>query len=148
MNLKLRTPSMLSDLLRPESFLGRDLFDFGSDPFIPKLGVTVPSVNIRETEKEYLFEMAAPGLDRKDFTIELENRILNISVEKEEKKDEKENDYYRKEYTFSSFARSFALPENIKEGGIDAKYDNGILHIHVPKAKETPAGITKRISVG
>src|SRR5690606_32764204 len=116
--------------------------------FVPRLGVTIPSVNIRETAKEYVFEVAAPGLERKDFDLELENHFLKISVEKEEKDEEKENGYFRKEYSFSSFVRSFTLPENIKEGSIDAKYENGILRVTVPKAKEVPVQPVKKIAVG
>ena len=151
MNSTVKTPGMpkvLTDWLRPESLLGRDFFDFGSDFFVPRLGVTVPSVNIRETGKEYIFEVAAPGLERKDFDLELENHVLKISVEKEEKTEDKDNGYYRKEYSFSSFARSFTLPENVKEGSIDAKYENGILRVTVPKAKEAPVQPVKKISVG
>jgi HSP20 family protein len=151
MNLTLRTPAlpqMMTDWLRPESLLGRDFFDFGSDFFVPRLGVTVPSVNIRETAKDFMFEVAAPGLERKDFNIELDNHVLTIKVEKEEKKEEKENGYFRKEYSFNAFTRSFTLPENVKEGNIDAKYENGILRVIVPKAKETLVQTPKRISVG
>jgi HSP20 family protein len=151
MNITVKTPGMpkiLTDWMRPESLLGRDFFDFGSDFFTPRLGVTVPSVNIRETVKDFVFEIAAPGLERKDFNVEIENRVLNISVEKEETKEEKENGYFRKEYSFNSFCRSFTLPENVREGDIDAKYEGGILRVMVPKAKETPATPVKKIAVG
>lgn len=141
-------PKVLADWLRPESLLTRDFFDFGNDFFVPRLGVTVPSVNIMETPKYFSFEVAAPGLERKDFNIELDNHTLVISAEKEEKKEEKENGYFRKEYSFNTFTRSFTLPENVEEGKIDAKYENGILRVMVPKAKETPVHTPKKISVG
>jgi HSP20 family protein len=141
-------PKVLADWLRPESLLSRDFFDFGNDFFVPRLGVTVPSVNIMETPKHYSFEVAAPGLERKDFNIELDNHTLIISAEKEENKEEKENGYFRKEYSFNTFSRSFTLPENVEEAKIDAKYENGILRVTVPKAKETPVHTPKKISVG
>jgi HSP20 family protein len=134
--------------MNPESLLTRDFFDFANDFFIPRIGTTVPSVNIHETAKEFVFELAAPGLERKDFNIELDNHVLTISSEKEEKKEEKENGYFRKEYSFNSFKRSFSLPENVKEAGIDAKYENGILKVTVPKAKETTTPTPRKISVG
>jgi HSP20 family protein len=151
MNITLKTPTMpkvLADWMRPESLLTRDFFDFGNDFFVPRLGITVPSVNIMETPKEFSFEVAAPGLERKDFNIELDNHILVISVEKEEKKELKENGYTRKEYSYNTFSRSFTLPENVEEGKIDAKYENGILRVVIPKAKETPVHTPKKISVG
>jgi HSP20 family protein len=74
--------------------------------------------------------------------------LLTVSAEKEEKKEEKDNGYFRKEYSFHSFSRSFTLPENVKEADIDAKYENGVLKLTVPKAKETVVHAPKKISVG
>jgi HSP20 family protein len=144
MNLTLKStghlPRPLSDWLRPSTLLDRDFFDIESGFFPAKLGINVPSVNIKETPRDYTLEVAAPGLERKDFKIEVANHALSISAEKEEQKEEtkESNGYSRKEYSFNSFCRSFTLPENVKEADIDAKYDNGILKVHVPKAKETP----------
>jgi HSP20 family protein len=111
--------------------------------------VNVPSVNVRETPKEYILEVAAPGLERKDFNIEVDNRTLTISAEKEEKKEEKseDNGYSRREYSFNSFSRSFTLPEDSKESNIDAKYENGILKLTLPKSKESTSKTVKRIEV-
>jgi HSP20 family protein len=104
------------------------------------LGVNIPSVNIKETPKDYVLEVAAPGLERKDFNLEVINDTLTISAEKEVEKDEKQdkNGFSRREYSFNSFSRSFLLPENAKQSDIDAKYENGILKVTVPKAEETP----------
>lgn len=150
MNLMRTTgfPSLFTDWLRPDPIFDRKLFDL--EPGFPaRLGVNVPSVNIKESPKEYTLEVAAPGLERKDFNIEVDNGSIRISAEKEEKKEEtkEDNGYSRKEYSFNSFMRTFNLPENIKESDIDAKYENGILMIHVPKAKETPTKQVKKISV-
>ncbi|HEX5168958.1 MAG TPA: Hsp20/alpha crystallin family protein [Cyclobacteriaceae bacterium] len=151
MNLTLRPTTSLdrifSDWLRPDTIFDKDFFD--TELFPVRLGVNVPSVNIKETSKEYALEVAAPGLERKDFNIEVENHSLIISAKKEEKKEEKKEDegYSRKEYSYNSFCRSFALPENVKEGDIDAKYENGILTVHVPKAKETPVKPAQKIAV-
>ncbi|MEX1238929.1 MAG: Hsp20/alpha crystallin family protein [Cyclobacteriaceae bacterium] len=153
MNLTLRPTtglsSLFSDWLRPDSFLDRDFFDLESGLFPAKLGVNVPSVNIKETPKEYTLEVAAPGLERKDFSIEVDNHMLKISAEKEEKKEDKEQEsgYSRKEYSYNSFMRSFTLPENVKEADIDAKYEKGILVVHIPKVKETPTKPVKKIAV-
>lgn len=133
-------PALVSDWLSPVSSLwDRDFFNTDLDLFPRRVGVNVPSVNIAETPKDYQLEVAAPGLERKDFKIEVENHTLSISAEKEEKKKEENDGYSRKEYSFNSFCRSFTLPENIKEDEIDAKYKDGILKVTVPKAKETPA---------
>jgi HSP20 family protein len=149
MNLTVRPMAGLSRFLSdwPSTLLDRDFFE--SDLTPARLGVNVPSVNIRETPKEYILEVAAPGLERKDFNIEVDNYTLTISAEKEEKKEEKsETDgYSRKEYSFNSFSRSFTLPDDVKESNIDAKYDNGILRVTVPKAKESTPKAVKKITV-
>ena len=151
MKLTTRPQQGLSRLFSdwPANLLDRDFFDFGSDLFPARLGVNIPSVNIRETPKEFILEVAAPGLERKDFNIEVDNHTLRISAEKEEDKEEKKEDdgYSRKEYSFSSFTRSFALPEDVKENDIDAKYENGILKLSVPKAKEGVPKAVKKITV-
>jgi HSP20 family protein len=127
--------------------LGRDFFDMDKDMFPSRLGINLPTANIAETPNEFKLELAAPGLERKDFNIELENHTLSISAEKEEEKKEDTKEFFRKEYSFNSFSRSFTLPENIKEGSIDAKYENGILKITIPKVKETPVKSSHKISV-
>jgi HSP20 family protein len=148
MLVKNSLPSLLMDWPLSSSLFGPDFLDSNFEfPSFTRLGVNVPSVNVSETPKEYKLEVAAPGLDRKDFKIEVENHCLCISAEKEEEKKEKEGDYTRREYSFNSFSRSFNLPENVKEGHIDAKYENGVLKVIVPKAKETPVKATRQIEV-
>jgi len=139
-------PSLFSNFFG-NSVFDKDLFDWGNDFFPSRLGINVPTANVSETPKEYKLELAAPGLDRKDFKVEIENGILTISAEKEEERKEKEGGYSKREYSFNSFSRSFALPENVKDGSIDAKYENGVLRIIVPKEKETPAKLARKVEV-
>ncbi|ELR71911.1 putative heat shock protein [Fulvivirga imtechensis AK7] len=140
-------PSLFSDFFSPaSSLLGRDWFDFDTD--LPaRLGVNIPSVNIKEGPKEFTLELAAPGMERKDFNIEVESNMLSISAEKKEEKKEGDGEYSRREYSFNSFSRTFTLPENIKEDNIKAKYDNGILKVTIPKMKESPVKPTHKINV-
>ena len=140
-------PTLLSDFFSPATVLGRDFFDMDPEFFPSRLGMNLPSANITETPREFKLELAAPGLERKDFDIEVNNIILTISAEKEEERKEEKSGYSRKEYSFNSFSRSFTLPENIKEGNIDAKYDNGVLRIILPKMKETLVKTSHKITV-
>lgn len=143
------TPSLVSDFFSTSplwsSLWPTGLFDVDELP--ARLGVTVPSANVMETEKEYQIELAVPGLQKKDFKIEMENDVLTISAEKEEEKNEKENGYTRREYAYNSFSRSFTMPENFKLDKIDAKYVDGILKITVPKKEVTPMKPKKEIAV-
>lgn len=137
--------SLLSDFFGT-SLVDSDFFDLSSDVFPARLGMNVPRANISETSKEFKLELAAPGLQRKDFKVEVDNHNLTISAEKEEES-ESTNGYSKKEYSFTSFSRSFTLPDNVKEGEIDAKYDNGVLKVSIPKAKETPAKAARTVQV-
>ena len=135
-------PSLLTDRWIPDFFENERFFD--SDWL---KNVTVPSVNIRETEKEFFVELAAPGLQKGDFKIELDNNVLTVSSEKEEEKKEEEKDYKRREFSYSSFSRSFQLPENILADKIDAKYENGVLKLSIPKKEITVSASKKEIKV-
>ncbi|MFD2563042.1 Hsp20/alpha crystallin family protein [Aquimarina rubra] len=99
-------------------------------------GLTLPKVNIRETKDAYFVDMAAPGLKKSDFHIDLDNQILSISSEMKESAEQQDENYTRREFGYSSFKRSFSLPETIKEDKIKAEYTNGVLSIHIPKKEE------------
>lgn len=132
-------PALLTDWLNPvSSFFDRDFFNVDFHPGPRRLGMTVPTVNISETPKNYLLELAAPGLEPKDFKVVVESHVLSISAEKKDEKKAKDNGYSRNEYFFNSFYRSFNLPENVTEENIVAKYKDGILKVNIPKSKETP----------
>lgn len=141
-------PSIFSDFFDTGSFFPSGLLDTNGGSLFPFWGVEkLPSVNITEREKDYLIELAAPGLDKKDFKIEVEQDMLVISAEKEEKKEEKENGMTRKEFSYNKFCRSFRLPENAKMEMVDATYKDGILKIEVPKMVASAPKVHKEIAV-
>jgi len=135
-------PSLLSDRFLPEFFENERFFD--SDWM---KSLTVPSVNIRETEKEFFVELAAPGLNKKDFKISIENGMLTISAEKKMEKEESEKNFTRKEFSYSNFSRSFMLPENVNDEKIEAYYEDGILKLQVLKSVVEKAKPKKAIEV-
>lgn len=127
-----------------DDFFTKDFFDWNDKNFA-KVGSTLPSVNLKETDKEYHIELAAPGMKKDDFKVELLNGILTITSEKKVEREEKdkEGNYLRKEFSYESFNRSFSMPENVKEDKISAVYKDGILHIGIDK-KESKAVITPK----
>ncbi|MBP1839729.1 Hsp20/alpha crystallin family protein [Formosa algae] len=105
-------------------------------------GMTLPKVNIKETADAFIVEMAVPGLKKSDFHIDLDNQMLSISTKTEQEKEENTAQYTRREFGYSSFKRSFSLPESVNADKINAKYNDGILNIVLPKkeeAKQKPA---------
>lgn len=107
----------------------------------------VPSVNIRDEEATFHIDMAAPGLKKEDFSIEVNKDILSITSKTTENKEQTEEHYTRKEFSFSSFNRSFTLPETADKAQIHAKYENGILEIIIPKKEEKKEDDKKQISI-
>lgn len=122
-----------------------DIFDtMFTDPVLSDRMVSrVPAVNITEADDEYRIELAAPGLKRDDFELSLDRNLLSISVEKEDEKQEDLKDFCRKEYSFSSFVRSFNLPDSVDTGSVKATYKDGILAIKVAKLEEAKHQIQK-----
>jgi len=123
-----------------EDFFNRDLPSVFSSNY--NTGYSLPKVNIKETADNYQLEMAAPGLKKSDFNLEIDNQVLTISSETKEEQEHKEGNYTRREFGYSSFKRTFNLAESIDDAQINASYTEGILRILLPKkeeAKQKPA---------
>lgn len=120
-------PSMLDEFLKPDWLGGME-----------NLGVNIPAVNIKETDTQFVLELAAPGKKKEDFHVEVDDNVLTISSETqtEHTEENKEERYTRKEFGFSSFKRSFTLPESVNEYEIEAGYKDGVLTLTLPKREE------------
>lgn len=127
------TPSYLN------GFLSKDILpEFNN----PAFSGSVPAVNVVESKEGFRIEVAAPGLQKSDFKLNLEKNQLTISAQKEQKSEENEEKYTRREFKYTSFQRTFTLPNSVDGEKIEATYSDGILNIALPKreeAKEKPA---------
>jgi HSP20 family protein len=133
-------PSMFNDLWK-------DWMDFTSRHF-SSTNTTLPSVNIKEDKEGYEVELAAPGFDKSDFKIELNNDVLTISSDKKVENETKEGEQFtRKEFSYQSFSRSFTLPNTVDSEKISAKYENGILKLCIPKKEEAKPKPSKQIEI-
>ncbi len=99
-------------------------------------GWSVPPVNIHETADGYHLELNAPGRNKEDFKVSVENGLLSISFEKKEEAEQKDYKTIRREFSYKSFKRSFSIDDNINADGIQAKYENGVLKLYLPKKEE------------
>ncbi|MBC8769011.1 Hsp20/alpha crystallin family protein [Arenibacter sp. BSSL-BM3] len=118
-------PTLMSEFLRPDWFGGVDNFK-----------QNVPAANVKETESEYVLELAIPGRKKEDFNVEIDNDILTISSEVKSEENKEDDGYTRREFAFSSFKRVFSLPETISLDKINASYEDGILKFVMPKKEE------------
>jgi HSP20 family protein len=118
-----------------------DVFDsiFNDTFFSDRMVARVPAVNISESENNYHVELAAPGLKKEDFKLNLERNQLSISVEQSADHQDNQKNYSKREYSYSSFVRSFTLPESADYANIEASYTDGILRIDIAKREEAKA---------
>ena len=107
----------------------------------------VPAVNVRDEEKQYLIELAAPGMKKEDFIVKLESNILVISAKKEMLTEEKKDAYMRKEFNFRNFTRSFWMPESVDANAIKAIYEDGVLKLWLPKIPASVMSPSKSIAI-
>lgn len=130
-----------------DRFFENDMFDWTNRNF-SSTNTTLPSVNIKESTEGYEVEMAAPGLTKEDFKIELNNDLLTISSEKHSEKESRKGEQYTKrEFSYQSFSRSFTLPRTVENDKIAAKYEHGILKIMIPKKEEAKPKPVKQIAI-
>jgi HSP20 family protein len=128
-------------------FFGRDWLDFNARTF-SSTNTTIPSVNILESEDNFELEVAAPGFEKKDFKIELNNNVLTISSDKQEETEHTEGKQFtRKEYSYLSFCRSFTIPESANKEKIEANYEQGILKVIIPKREESKPKPLREIKI-
>lgn len=140
-------PSFVNDFLTSDRIFSPSIFDFEGGLLDRTSSLLIPDANIVENHKDYSIELAAPGLEKKDFNVEFQDGILTVSAEKSDEKSEEDKNYKRKEFSYNSFSRSFTVPENSLPEKIDAKYNNGILHLTLPKKEVMVSKPAKRIQV-
>lgn len=124
-NSNLILPSLLDEIFKPDWNGG-----------IQNFNTSVPAVNIKESETGFKLELFAPGLKKEDFNIEIDQRMLSISSEIQTETEEDNETYSRKEFSYTSFKRTFNLPETVNFDAIEANYENGILSLRLPKREE------------
>jgi HSP20 family protein len=130
-----------------DRFFENDLFDWSNRNFA-ETNTTLPSVNIKENVEGFEVEMAAPGLTKNDFKIELNDQVLTISSEKKMEDEAREGERFtRKEFSYQSFKRTFTLPNLVESDKIEARYENGLLKVFIPKREEAKPKPVRQIAI-
>jgi len=138
-------PTITRRSFRP--FYMPNLFDDDFFSGLTSRTSSMPAVNIREDEKKYSLDLAIPGIDKKDLKIDINEDVLTISSEKKSENEEERDGYKRKEFSYSSFCRSFYIPENANKEKIEANYKDGVLNVTLPKHEEEKTKITREIKI-
>lgn len=129
--------SLLSNFFDDDKFL--------SSPWLR--GQSVPAVNVKENDNNFEVELAAPGFRKEDFQISADNGLLTISAERKEENEKQENNYTRREFGYSSFSRSFRLPDHVDQENISAKFSDGVLRMIIQKNEKAKAKKPKTIQI-
>ncbi len=134
-------PSVFDDMFKTDWL--------GGTTNVNSIGTSIPAVNIMESEDGFNVEVAAPGMKKDDFNIELDNDVLTISSEekKEEESSDKNGRFTRKEFSYRSFKRAFSLPDSVDSSKISASYNNGVLEIELPKKEEAKVQAKRLIDI-
>ena len=138
-------PVMRSNSWIPSVF--NDLFD---TDFMPKANCTAPAINVKESDKAYTVELAAPGMKKEDFNVHINdegNLIIKMESKSEKKEEDKNVRYLRREFSYSKFEQTLILPDDVKKEEISAKVEHGVLTVELPKVVEEKVKVSRQISI-
>ena len=138
-------PMMRSNSWIPSVF--NDLFD---TDYMPKMSATAPAINVKESDKGYTVELAAPGMKKEDFNVHINdegNLIIKMEQKEEHKEEDKNTRYLRREFSFSKFEQTLILPDDVVKDKISAKVENGVLTVELPKLEQQQVKLSRQIDI-
>ena len=125
-----------------------DLFD---TDFMPKANCTAPAINVKENDKAYIVELAAPGMKKDDFNVHINdegNLIIKMELKEDKKEEDKNTRNLRREFSYSKFEQTLILPDDVQKDQISAKVENGVLTVQLPKVVEEKVKVSRQIEIG
>ena len=125
-----------------------DLFD---TDFMPRANQTAPAINVKETDKAYIVELAAPGMKKEDFHVHINddgNLIIKMEQKEEKKDEDKSTRYLRREFSYSKYEQTLILPDDVEKEQIKARVEHGVLTVELPKHEEQKVKVSRQIEIG
>ena len=135
------------------NWLDNEFNDMFSDDWFPTVShrsLTAPAINVKETDKDYELELAAPGSTKEDFQVNLDkdgNLVIKMEHKNEKKDENKKEHYLRREFSYSNYQQALSLPDDVDKDKISAKVEHGVLHVIMPRAAQVKKDDTKKIDV-
>ena len=124
--------------------------DFFDTDYMLRANSTAPAINVKETDKAYVVELAAPGMKKEDFNVHINdegNLIIKMEKKDEKKEEDKSARYLRREFSYSKFEQTLLLPDDVKKEDITAKVENGVLTVELPKVVEEKVKVSRQIDI-
>lgn len=137
-------------MMRSNSWIPTVFNDLFDTEFLPKVNATAPAINVKESDKAYTVELAAPGMKKEDFNVHINdegNLIIKMEQKQEHKDEDKNMRYLRREFSYSKFEQTLILPDDVKKEDIKARVENGVLTVELPKIVEEKVKLSRQIDI-
>ena len=138
-------------MMRTNNWIPTVFNDFFDTDFMPRANCTAPAINVKETDKAYVVELAAPGMKKEDINVHINdegNLIVKMEKKNENKEEDKSARYLRREFSYSKFEQTLLLPDDVKREDIKAHVENGVLTVELPKQVEEKVKLSRQIEIG
>ena len=142
---------MVPTMRRNNSWIPAVFNDIFDTDFMPRTSATAPAINVKESDKAYTVELAAPGMKKEDFNVHINdegNLIVKMEHKSEEKEEDKNTRYLRREFSYTRFEQTLILPDDVKKDDISAHVDNGVLTVELPKMQKEENRVSRQITIG
>ena len=142
---------MMPTMRRNNSWIPAVFNDIFDTDFMPRTSATAPAINVKENDKAYTVELAAPGMQKEDFNVHINdegNLIVKMEHKSEEKEEDKNTRYLRREFSYTKFEQTLILPDDVKKEDISAHVDNGVLTVELPKMQKEENRVSRQITIG
>jgi HSP20 family protein len=140
----------MTPMMRTNNWIPAVFNDFFDTDYMPRANSTAPAINVKETDKAYVVELAAPGMKKEDFNVHINdegNLIVKMEKKQENKEEDKSARYLRREFSYSKFEQTLLLPDDVKKEDITAKVEHGVLTVELPKVVEEKVKVSRQIDI-
>ena len=137
-------------MMRTNNWIPAVFNDLFNTEFLPKTNCTAPAINVKESDKAYIVELAAPGMKKEDFNVHINdegNLVVKMESKAEKKDEDKNTRYLRREFSYSKYEQTLILPDDVKKDAISAKVEHGVLTVELPKLEEEKVKVSRQIDV-
>ena len=141
---------IMMPMMRSNNWIPAVFNDLFNTEFLPKVSATAPAINVKESDKAYTVELAAPGMKKEDFNVHINdegNLVVKMENKNEAKEEDKTTRYLRREFSYSKFEQTLILPDDVKKDAISAKVENGVLTVELPKLVEEKVKLSRQIDI-
>ena len=138
-------------MMRTNNWIPAVFNDLFNTEFLPKTNCTAPAINVKESDKAYIVELAAPGMKKEDFNVHINdegNLVVKMESKTEKKDEDKNTRYLRREFSYSKFEQTLILPDDVKKDAISARVEHGVLTVELPKLVEEKVKVSRQIEIG